>query len=125
MRKPSALLLVVLVALVAACGDSDTSEQIEGVWENPADGVYVEFDEDGQYQAAVNPEVEGPFEWGDYTFDGETLTNNAAPDSSNCADTSATWTVVFSDDGDEASLTFVEDSCVGSARSQDLVFVRP
>ena len=124
MRKPSALLLVVLVALVAACGGSDTSEQIEGVWENPANGVYSEFNEDGQYQTAENPEVEGPFEWGDYTFDGETLTMTAAPDSY-CADTSATWTVVFSDDGDEASMTFVEDSCVGSARSQDLVFVRP
>ena len=124
MRKPATLLLVVLVALVAACGGSDTSEQIGGVWSS-ADGAYVEYEEDGQYQVAENPEVEGPFEWGDYTFDGETLTNNAASDSESCPNTSVTWTVAFSDEGDQADLTFVEDSCVGNGRSQDLVFVRP
>jgi len=65
-----------------------------------------------------------PFELGDYTFDGETLTMNTASDSLNCPDTSVTWTVALSDDGDQADLTFVEDSCVGADRSRDLAWIR-
>ena len=124
MRKPATLLFAVLIALVTACSSSDTSEQIEGIWQDTTNSVYLEFADDGSYQVAQNPEINFPFEWGDYTFDGETMTTTAAPDSDNCPDTSITWTVVFSDDGDEASTTFVEDSCVGSPRSQDLILVR-
>jgi hypothetical protein len=124
MRKFCVLLLVVFAVLAAACSSSDTSEQIEGVWKDTTNIVYVEFDEDGQYQVAATAEFEGPFEWGDYTFDGETLTMNAAPDAYNCADMSIAWTVAFSDDGEEASMTFVEDSCEDPGRSQDLIFRR-
>ena len=118
------LLVVVFAVLAAACSSSDASEQIEGVWEDTTNGVYTGMNEDGQYQVAENLELAPPFEWGDYAFDGETLTTNATPDSINCPDTSITWTVEFSDDGDEARLTFVEDSCVGSPRAQDLIWLR-
>ena len=124
MRKPATLLLVVLVVLVAACGSSDTGEQIEGVWKDTTTPVYLVYDENGQYQVADNAAIEEPFEWGDYTFDGETLTQSAALESLVCSGTSITWTVVLSDDGDQADLTFVEDSCVPANRAQDLVLIR-
>ena len=79
---------------------------------------------DGQFKVADNEALSDPFEWGDYTFDGETLTMNTDSDAVYCADTSITSTVAFSDDGDQADLTFVEDSCVGSPRSADLVWIR-
>lgn len=121
MRKPATLLLILLVALVAACS-SDTSEQIEGVWNDTVTGTYIEYDEEGQYQVDFTPRFGDPFEWGTYTFDGETLT--ASSTSPHCADTAVTWTVVFSDDGDQTDWTLVEDSCVGSDRSRDLMMIR-
>jgi len=123
MRKPATLLLVLFVVLVSACSSSDTSEMIEGKWKDTTTGVYVEYDENGQYRVD-DPESEEPFEWGGYTFDGGTLTQSTASDSRVCPGTSATWTVVFSDDGDQADWTFVEDSCVPATRSQDLVLIR-
>ena len=124
MRKSYLLLLAVLVLVTAACSSSDASEQIEGMWQDSTYGVYLEIGDDGQYEVSVGEAMTHPFEWGDYTFDGETLTTNTASDSQICPDTSVTWTVVFSDDGDQADLTFVEDSCVGSPRSTDLVWIR-
>ena len=124
MRRSSALLLAVLALLAAACS-SDASEQIEGTWQDSFYGVYLELGDDGQFKVGVGEALTHPFEVGDYTFDGETLTMNTASDSQVCPDTSVTWTVVFSDDGDQADLTFVEDSCVGADRSMDLVWIRP
>ena len=123
MRKSYLLLLAVLVLLAAACS-SDASEQIEGTWLESANGVYVEIGDDGQFKVADNEALSDPFEWGDYTFDGETLTMNTASESLNCPDTSVTWTVAFSDEDDQADLTFVEDSCVGADRSMDLAWIR-
>ena len=124
MRKPATLLLMLLVALAAACGGSDTSEEIEGVWNETTTGVYLEYDEDGQYQVDWTAGFGSSFEWGTYTFDGETLTQSTASESPVCPGTAATWTVVFSDGGDRADWTFVEDSCVAADRSQDLVMIR-
>jgi len=123
MRKPYLLLLAVLTLFAAACS-SDASEQIEGKWQDSLYGVYLEIGDDGQFKVDVGEAMKHPFEVGDYTFDGETLTMNTASESSVCPDTSVTWTVAFSDDGDQADLTFVEDSCVGADRSGDSVLIR-
>ena len=53
MRKPCLLLLAVLVLLAAACS-SDASEQIEGTWLEPANGAYLELNDDGQFKVADN-----------------------------------------------------------------------
>ena len=123
MRKSYLPLLAGLVLVAAACSSAE-SEQIEGTWFEPANGVYVEIGGDGQFIVADNEALSDPFEWGDYTFDGETFTMNTASDAAYCPDTSLTSTVVFSDDGDQADFTFVEDSCAGSPRSTDLVWIR-
>ena len=123
MRKPCLLLLAVLAVFAAACS-SDASEQIEGTWLETTYEVYLEVGDDGQFKVSVGEALTHPFEFGDYTFDGETLTMNTASDSLNCPDTSVTWTVALSDDGDQADLTFVEDSCVGADRSGDGVWIR-
>ena len=124
MRRTATLLLMLLLVLVAACGGSDTSEQIEGVWEDMVTSAYIEYDEEGQYQVDFTPRFGDPFEWGTYTFDGETLTQSTASEAPSCPDTSVTWTVVFSEDGDQTAWTLVEDSCMGSERSQDLMMIR-
>lgn len=123
MRKPCLLLLTVLVLLATACS-SDASEQIGGTWLDSTYGVYLEVGDDGQYKVAAGEALNFPFEVGDYTFDGATLTMETTSDSGVCPDTSVTWTVAFSDDGDQVDLTFVEDSCVGADRSRDLVWTR-
>ena len=124
MRKSSVLLLVVFAFVAAACS-SDASEQIEGTWfwSSPWN-AYIEYADDGQFLVSGSSDFADPIEWGEYTFDGETLTLNNATDSPNCSDTSVTWTVEFSDDGDEASYTFVEDSCADYPRSRDIVWMR-
>ncbi len=78
----------------------------------------------GQFKVAANSNVEEPFETGTYTFDGETFSMTTSTASPNCPDATITWTAVFSADGDEASLTFVEDSCPVAKRSQDVVLIR-
>ena len=127
MRKSFILLLAVLALLAAACS-SDASEQIEGTWywSAPEAGiqVYIEYADDGTFSVSPSPDLSNPVESGTYTFDGETLTVIDDPDSRFCADTTATWTVEFSDDGDEASVTIVENTCSGSVRGTDGVWLR-
>ena len=122
-RRAFGPLLAVLALLVVACG-SDSSEQIQGTWADSTTGVYLEYDADGEYMVSFDSELREGFEWGSYTFDGESLTQDTAADSEVCPSTSVTWTVVFSDDGDQADLTFVEDSCESVGRAQDLVLDR-
>lgn len=123
MSKSYLPLLAVLVLLAAACS-SDASEQIEGKWQDSTYGVYLQVGDDGQYKVSVGEALTHPFELGDYTFDGETLTMNTASDSQVCPDTSVTWAVAFTDEGDQADLTLVEDSCEAADRSRDLVWIR-
>ena len=114
----------VLCFCLAACGSSGDTDQIHGVWEIPAFPVYESFDDDGEFVVALSPDLAEPFEWGTYTFDGELLTLNNADDSDFCPGTSVTWMVEFSDDGDAADRTFVEDSCAMTDRGRDLVMIR-
>jgi hypothetical protein len=123
MRKSCLLLLAVLVLVAAACSSSDASEQIEGTWHNSL-GVWLQFDEGDQFMVAQNSDLEGPFETGTYTFDGETLTMVHSSSQFYCPDTELTFTVVFSADGDEADFTFVEDSCPDALRSVDQTLIR-
>ena len=120
-RRALGFVLVVLALLVVAC--SSESEQIQGTWLDTT-GVYLEYDADGEYMVASGSDFAEPFEWGSYTFDGETLIQDTASDSPLCEGTSVTWTVVFSNDGDRMDLTFVEDSCVDATRSNDLIMTR-
>ena len=122
MHKSSILLLAVLVLIAAAC--SDASEEIEGTWYWAQTEVYVEYSDDGQISVSYSEDLASPIESGTYTFDGETLTVNNGADSRYCASASATWTVEFSDDGDEANMTFVEDSCPDAVRSQNMIVTR-
>jgi hypothetical protein len=116
---------VLLVGLcLAACGSSDANDQIRGMWNIPVFGVYESFDDGGEFVVALSPDLAVPFEWGTYTFDGEFLTLTNANDSDLCPNTSVTWTVEFSDDGDEAERTFVEDSCAMTDRGQDFIMIR-
>lgn len=124
MRRLTIPVLVVLGFCLAACGGSDEADQIHGVWEISVFPVYESFDDGGEFVVALSPDLAEPFEWGMYTFDGEFLTLTNADDSDLCPGTSITWTVEFSDDGDEASRTFVEDSCAMTDRGQDLIMIR-
>ena len=88
--------------------------------------AYEEMAEDGTWGVWTNADLVGdPYDWGTYTFDGETLVYSNA-EGSFCDGAVAIWTVEFSDSGQEARLTFVEDSCTtpGVTRAKDQVLVR-
>ena len=124
MYKSFILLLAVLALFAAACSSSDASEQIEGTWYWTALTVYMEYADDGTFSVSPSTDFSNPVESGTYTFDGETLTVTNDPDSMFCVGTTATWTVEFSDDGDEASVTIVENTCSGAIRGADGVWLR-
>ncbi len=122
-RMMTALLLGgMLLSALAGCSAED-DDRIIGVWHWPEQGVYENLDEDGQFGVFTNSDIVGdPYDWGTYTFDGETLTIHNA-EGSVCSGATAVWTVWFSDDGTESHQTFVEDSCA-SVRGQDRVLIR-
>jgi hypothetical protein len=129
------VLSAIVVLLVAASAiwwfairDSgiDTDSQIHGTWLWEKYSAYENYGEDGTWGVWLNADLVGdPHDVGTHTFDGETLTTYNAEDSY-CSGAVATWTVEFPEDGQQARMTFVEDSCTaaGVVRGQDRVFVR-
>ena len=126
-----AALVALLVAVVGiwwfAIRDSGIDEgQIHGTWLWEEYGAYEQIAEDGTWGAWFDSGLSGdPFDWGTYTFDGETLTYYNA-DGSYCSGAVAVWTVEFSEDGQQLTRTFVEDSCTSPdlVRNQDAVVIR-
>ena len=109
------VLLVMLLAVlfvVAGCSSDDAAaDQIHGTWLVGRQSVYLQFAEDGTWGGWQNPGLAGdPFDWGTYTFDGETLVQTNA-EGSYCDGAVAIWTVEFSDDGQESKQTIVDDTC--------------
>ncbi len=101
-----------------------TKSTVPGIWEEYS--AYENYGEDGTWGVWFNADLVGdPHDSGTYTFDGETFTMYNA-EGSYCSGAVATWTVEFSEDGQQARMTFVEDSCTapGVVRGQDRVFVR-
>jgi hypothetical protein len=120
-RRGWALVLMAAV-LVGGCS-SYSAETIHGAWHWPEQGVYESLDAEGNWGVWLSRSLEGdPYDWGTYTFDGETLTYNNAKGSV-CSGATAVWTVQFAKGGDEAHQKFVEDSC-SSVRGQDRVLIR-
>lgn len=118
------------MGVVACGGDDDASstaaDQIHGTWHWEEQGVYEGMAEDGTWVVSLNADLAGdPYGWGTYTFDGETFVMTSAADSY-CQGGVASWTVEFSDNGQESRQTFVEDSCTtpGVTRGRDRVLVR-
>ena len=102
------------------------ADQIHGTWLLEDYGAYENVAEDGTWGVWLNADLTGdPFDWGTYTFDGEELTLYNA-EGSYCSGAVAVWTVVFSEDGQQATRTFVEDSCTAPdlVRNQDAVLIR-
>ena len=130
MSLPIRLVTVLAVLfLVAGCtSDDDAADEIHGAWLWERYSVYEEFAEDGTWGVWSSASAVGnpwPYDWGTYTFDGETLVYTNA-EGSFCDGAVATFTVEFSDNGQEARETFVEDSCTtsGVVRAQNKVLVR-
>ena len=106
-------------------GGTDT-DQIHGTWLWEEYGAYENLAEDGTWGVWFDAGLQGdPSDWGTYTFDGDRLTYYNA-EGSYCSGAVAAWTVEFSEDGQQATQTFIEDSCTapGLVRNQDRVIVR-
>ena len=120
------MLLVVLLVVAGCSSDDGAADQIHGTWLWEKYSAYSEMAEDGTWGVWSNAGLVGdPYDWGTYTFNGETLVFSNA-EGSYCDGAVAIWTVEFSDNGQEARQTFVEDSCTapGVDRGQDMVLVR-
>ena len=102
------------------------ADRIHGTWFWARYSAYEDLAEDGTWGVWFTADLAGhPHDWGTYTFDGETLVYTNA-EYSWCPGSVATWTVEFSDDGQESRQTFVEDTCTraGTDRGKDRVLVR-
>ena len=130
-----ALSWVVVAAVVAGgCAESDPAEsdpteQIQGAWHDitPGHGVYLTFEEEGDWGLYLSSDVEGsssPYAWGTYTLDGVEITMVDNPSSPTCGGDIAKWTVTFSENGDEANFAFIEDSCTSSSRGEDWTLIK-
>jgi hypothetical protein len=107
--------LLLLLSLIAGCSSDDgAADLIPGTWFWESQGAYERLAEDGTWSVWLNADLVGDAHgWGTYTFDGETLVYYNA-EGSYCSGAVASWTVEFSDDGQESTQTFVEDSCTAS-----------
>jgi hypothetical protein len=127
MLRPMRLVTALAVMfVVAGCTSDDASDQIHGTWLLEQYSAYEEFAEDGTWGVWEHADLAGnPYDWGTYTFDGETLVMTNA-EGSYCPGSVATFTVEFSDNGQEARETFVEDTCTKATavRGQDRVLIR-
>ena len=101
------------VALFMTSGNSDVADdRIVGTWHWPAKDAYERLDANGEWGYwPSNPQLIGnPYDWGTYTFDGETLTYYNAEDSY-CRGAVALYTVEFHEEGTKAVKFFVSDTC--------------
>jgi hypothetical protein len=68
---------LVLTLVVGACGsdgsNADPAAELHGEWRTDP-GSVISYLEDGSWNAVYAPWGSEPFEWGTYTFDGDTLT---------------------------------------------------
>ncbi|MEJ2110034.1 MAG: hypothetical protein P8Z37_09005 [Acidobacteriota bacterium] len=78
----------------------------------------LEFTEEGSWSVVgLTGEETGPFDFGNYTFDGNLLSLDTDTDSAVCAGQSGKYNVDFTAEG-KISFKLVEDECSG--RSGDL-----
>lgn len=116
-------LLVIVGVCLAACGSSDDTETIYGIWHLGYYEAYETFESDGTWSVAQG--VYAPsYDWGTYTLEDGVLTMNNA-DGSLCSGASVVFEVAFSEDGNELHETLVSDTCVkDTVRARDRVLVR-
>jgi hypothetical protein len=122
MRRLSISLMVIFGLFLMACGSSDASDQIHGMWIADSN-VYVSLDADDEWSAREG--VEGSeFDWGTYTFEDGVLTMSNAEDSY-CSGATNVSNGSFEENGDELHLDFVSDTCTKpTGRAVDQVWVR-
>ena len=108
--------LLLAVALVgggcAGDGESSSDNQLVGTWETP-NGYYRIHRTDGTTgtgYSAAGADTD-PFGWGTYTFDGDLYKITSGEGTSCGAGTTGTYEVTFSETGDVATFSPVEDAC--------------
>lgn len=123
MRNLAIPFLVILGLLLAACGSSDTTDQIHGTWYSADSDVSLTFDADGEWSAREGLEGSA-LDFGTYTFEDGVLTSSNAEDSY-CPGSTIVSNASFEENGDELHLDFVSDTCTEpTSRGVDKVFVR-
>lgn len=112
------LALTVLMSASAGCGSSgDADDAYLGTWRSQG-GMYMEFRDDGTFGKSIDgvSSIESnPWEYGTYTFDGETLRLTVAEDSAHCGGIDAVYRAEPSEDGSFIAHTVIDDTCSGRA----------
>ena len=101
---------VLMLVVLGGCGTS-LSDSLVGMWKTDLNGIYVEFRDDGTYQATVSSGGTGRVESGSWSVEGSVLTQTPTSDSPYCAGTVATYEVQVIDDGDRLETTVQDDPC--------------
>ena len=118
MRKLSLLLAAVFLPLLlaSACGGGEeegiTVEDFTGRWVQSSSAVWVQFNEDGTFRAALSVAdlEQRPIDLGEFRLEGTLFTFASSDESRDCAGQSGTYQVELTEEG---HLQFVleEDPC--------------
>lgn len=115
MRGMYAFLLALVLVGGCESSDSNLEDSIVGTWQTPAE-VWVEFRDDGSYDVG-HSRGQADLEWGDWSVDGDVLTQVTDADSNACAGVTGVYAIELLDDGDRFEATPQEDTC--AARVED------
>jgi hypothetical protein len=113
------LALTVPLFAGAGCGSSgDANDAYLGTWRTEGN-MYMEFRDDGTFGkglGGVSSIESDPWEYGTFTFDGETLRLTTAEDSPHCGGFDAEYRAEPSEDGTFIAHTVINDPCSGRER---------
>ena len=117
MRKLAAMLCIVLMGILAGCGNSNFDQTV-GMWVDEESVFYLVFNEDGTYGVGRSPRlasgtdvVSPELEWGTWSYEGNLLSMAPDPDSEFCRRLIGTYEMEIIDDGQRMLATLVEDEC--------------
>ena len=126
MNKLMAGSIAIVMFLLAGCTPQPagfTVDDLYGIWTHGGD--YNQFNEDGTYvvAASVDELTSRPIEYGDFRFEGTTLTFITNEESGICAGKTGNYEVEMAE-ASRIEITLVEDSCGARSRFLRNVFLK-
>ncbi|TEU01408.1 MAG: hypothetical protein E3J30_00655 [Anaerolineales bacterium] len=104
------VLCLCILGLITACQPSITMDDIVGVWRKNNFSPFMYLNEDGTYVISGSVGTDDPWDFGQYEFDGKTLTHHADNESPGCPEDTDIYEVEFID-ADTLKLTTVDIQC--------------
>ena len=104
------ILCLCTLGLITACQPKYTVDDIIGVWRKNNVNPFMYLYEDGTYEIIGSVGTDDPWDFGQYEFDGKTLTHLIDNESPSCPGDTDIYEVDFIDE-DTLKLTTVDIQC--------------